>query len=83
MIVGGGGGVGASVAFNLLIGGGEFDVVLTDRRPEMARSHVLDLEQVLEQQAAGCRKAADYVREAAASAAVDVTGLAAGDDADR
>ena len=46
MIVGGGGGVGASVAFNLLIGGGEFDVVLTDRRPEMARSHVLDLEQV-------------------------------------
>jgi malate/lactate dehydrogenase len=49
VIVGGGGGVGASVAFNLLIGGSEFDVVLTDRRPEMARSHVLDLEQVLEQ----------------------------------
>jgi malate/lactate dehydrogenase len=49
VIVGGGGGVGASVAFNLLIGGGEFDVVMVDRRPEMARSHVLDLEQVLEQ----------------------------------
>ena len=49
VIVGGGGGVGASVAFNLLTGGGEFDVVMTDRRPEMARSHVLDLEQVLEQ----------------------------------
>ena len=45
--------MGASVAFNLLIGGGEFDVVLTDRRPEMARSHVLDLEQVLEQGARG------------------------------
>ena len=53
VIAGGGGGVGASVAFNLLIGGGEFDVVLTDRRPEMARSHVLDLEQVLEQGARG------------------------------
>ena len=45
--------MGASVAFNLLIGGGEFEVVLTDRRPEMARSHVLDLEQVLEQGARG------------------------------
>ena len=53
VIVGGGGGVGASVAFNLLIGGGEFDVVMTDHRPEMARSHVLDLEQVLEQGARG------------------------------
>jgi malate dehydrogenase len=41
--------VGASVAFNLLMGGGEFDVVMLDRRPEMVRSHVLDLEQVLEQ----------------------------------
>ena len=53
VIVGGGGGVGASVAFNLLIGGGGFDVVMTDRRPEMVRSHVLDLEQVLEQGAPG------------------------------
>src|SRR5690242_12331027 len=53
VIVGGGGGVGASVAFNLLIGAGEFDVVMTDSRPEMARSHVLDLEQVLEQGARG------------------------------
>ena len=39
--------------------------------------------QLSPEQAAGLRKAADYVREAAASAAVDVTGLAAGDDADR
>src|ERR1700754_3931407 len=53
VIVGGGGGVSASVAFNLLTGGGEFDVVMTDHRPEMARSHVLDLEQVLEQGARG------------------------------
>jgi malate dehydrogenase len=49
VIVGAGGGVGASVAFNLLVGGGEFEVVMVDRRPEMVRSHVLDLEQVLEQ----------------------------------
>ena len=35
VIVGGGGGVGASVAFNLLIGGNEFDVVMVDRRAEM------------------------------------------------
>jgi malate dehydrogenase len=35
------------------------------------------------EQGAGFRKAADYVREAVASAAVDATGLAAGDDADR
>src|ERR1700744_122790 len=53
VIVGGGGGVGASVAFNLLIGGGGVDVGMTDRRPEMVRSHVLDLEQVLEQGAPG------------------------------
>jgi malate dehydrogenase len=53
VIVGGGGGVGASAAFNLLIGAGEFDVVMTDRRPGMALSHVLDLEQVLEQGASG------------------------------
>ena len=52
--------MGASVAFNLLIGSGEFDVVMTDRRPEMALSHVLDLEQVLEQGARGTvRKGSD------------------------
>ena len=57
VIVGAGGGVGASVAFNLLIGGGEFDLVMTDRRAEMVRSHVLDLEQVLEQGARGTVRA--------------------------
>ena len=48
VIVGGAGGVGASVAFNLLLLGG-FDVVIVDHRPEMVDSHVWDLEQVLEQ----------------------------------
>lgn len=46
-IVGGGGGVGSSMAFNLLRCGRDFDLVLVDRREEMALSHVLDLEQVL------------------------------------
>src|SRR5436190_11443161 len=52
-IVGGGGGVGASVAFNLLLGPGEHETLLMDRRSEMVRSHALDLEQVLEQGARG------------------------------
>lgn len=52
-IAGGGGGVGASVAFNLLIGPGNHQVALLDRRPEMAASHQLDLEQVLEQAPGG------------------------------
>lgn len=47
-IVGGAGGVGASVAFNLLLRGGH-DVVLIDRSPEMTTSHVMDLEQTLVQ----------------------------------
>jgi malate/lactate dehydrogenase len=48
-ILGGAGGVGSSVAFNLLLGGGSHDVVLVDRREDAAAAHVLDLEQVLEQ----------------------------------
>ena len=48
-IVGGGGGVGSSVAFNLLIRGLDYDVVLVDPRQDVAASHVLDLEQTLEQ----------------------------------
>jgi malate dehydrogenase len=52
-IVGGGGGVGASVAFNLLLGPGEHEILLVDRRREMVLSHALDLEQVLEQGATG------------------------------
>jgi malate dehydrogenase len=53
VIVGGGGGVGASLAFNLLLAAGGYEVVLVDDRSEMVRSHVLDLEQVLEQGATG------------------------------
>ena len=47
-IVGGGGGVGASTAFNLALLQGGHEIVLTDSRPEMVTSHTMDLEQVLE-----------------------------------
>jgi malate dehydrogenase len=49
VVIVGCGGVGASVAFNLLIAGRAEEVVLVDRRPEMVTSHVMDLEQVIEQ----------------------------------
>lgn len=52
-IVGGAGGVGASAAFNLALGRGEHELVLVDSRPAMITSHVMDLEQVLEQ-SPGC-----------------------------
>jgi malate dehydrogenase len=52
-IVGGAGGVGASTAFNLALMRGGHEVVLVDNRPEMSTSHVMDLEQVLEQ-SPGC-----------------------------
>jgi len=48
-IVGGAGGVGASTAFNLVLMQGGHEIVLVDSRPEMTASHVMDLEQVLEQ----------------------------------
>jgi len=48
-IYGGGGGVGSSTAFNLLLGAdSDSEVILVDSRPAMVESHVLDLEQVLE-----------------------------------
>jgi len=46
-IVGGAGGVGSSVAFNLLLRGEPYDVVLVDSNPNMLTSHVMDLEQTL------------------------------------
>jgi malate dehydrogenase len=52
-VVGGAGGVGSSLAFNLLIGDGAHEVVLIDPRSELVESHVLDLEQVVEQGATG------------------------------
>jgi malate dehydrogenase len=52
-LFGGAGGVGASTAFNLALGGGGHDIVIVDSRPEMVVSHVMDLQQVLEQGASG------------------------------
>jgi malate dehydrogenase len=47
-IVGGGGGTGASTAFNLLAQQTPAEVALVDERAAMVASHVWDLEQVLE-----------------------------------
>ena len=66
-IVGGGGGVGASLAFNLLLAERADDVALVDGRSGMARSHEMDLQQVV---AAG------------ASGSVEIVGLGAIADAD-
>ena len=46
-IVGGAGGVGASVAFNLLRTEARHEVAILDSRPNMVTSHVMDLEQTL------------------------------------
>ena len=48
-IVGGAGGVGASTAFNLLRGARSAEVVLVDSRANHVASHVMDLDQTLEQ----------------------------------
>jgi malate dehydrogenase len=58
-LFGGAGGVGASAAFNLALGGGGHEVVIVDSRPEMVVSHVMDLQQVLEQGASGSVRAGD------------------------
>ena len=46
-IVGGGGGVGASLAFNLLLREEPYEIALVDGRSGMARSHEMDLQQVI------------------------------------
>jgi malate/lactate dehydrogenase len=46
-ITGGAGGVGSSLAFNLLLQPEPYDVVVIDRRREKVLSHVMDLEQVV------------------------------------
>jgi malate/lactate dehydrogenase len=56
-IVGGAGGVGSSLAFNLVLLRGDHQIVLADSRPEMITSHLMDLEQVLEL-SPGCTVAA-------------------------
>lgn len=62
MIVGGAGGVGSSLAFNLVLLRGGHQIVLADKRPEMITSHLMDLEQVLEL-APGCTVSAGGVNE--------------------
>lgn len=52
-ITGGAGGVGSSVAYNLLLHEHAYEVLLFDTRPNMVTSHTMDFEQVLEQDASG------------------------------
>ena len=52
-IVGGGGGVGSSLAFNLLLRDEPYDIALVDGRSGMARSHEMDLQQVVASGASG------------------------------
>jgi malate/lactate dehydrogenase len=47
-LVGGAGGVGTSVAFNLALMGRDDEIVVVDNRPAMVTSHLMDLDQVLE-----------------------------------
>jgi malate/lactate dehydrogenase len=75
LVAGAGGGVGASVAFNLLLGPLDCEVVMADSRPSMLRSHLWDLEQVLEQSAIGALREGD--RSDIASADVVVLAAAA------
>jgi malate/lactate dehydrogenase len=53
VVYGGAGGVGSSLAFNLLARGGGHDVTIVDTRQNMVVSHAMDLEQVLEQGCSG------------------------------
>src|SRR5690348_8308846 len=52
-IVGGGGGVGASTAFNLLLRDAAYEVTLVDAARHMALSHEMDLQHVIAQGASG------------------------------
>jgi malate/lactate dehydrogenase len=65
-IFGGAGGVGASAAYNLLLGTPGHEVVIVDNRSEMVVSHVMDFQQVLEQGASGSVRAGgiDDLRDA-------------------
>jgi malate dehydrogenase len=72
-IVGGGGGVGASLAFNLLLAPAPYDVALVDGRSGMARSHEMDLQQVVAQGASGSVE----IVERAAIADADVAVISA------
>jgi len=52
-IVGGGGGVGSSLAFNLLLREQAYEIGLVDGHSGMARSHEMDLQQVIAAGASG------------------------------
>ena len=69
-IVGGGGGVGASLAFNLLLADAPYDVALVDGRSGMARSHEMDLQQVVAQGASGSIEIVELAAIASADVAV-------------
>ncbi|MDX1876051.1 malate dehydrogenase [Mycolicibacterium sp. 120266] len=43
-IFGGAGGIGSSVAFNLLRGSATYDIVIVDTKPNMVTSHVMDMQ---------------------------------------
>jgi malate dehydrogenase len=51
--------VGASAAFNLLLGTPGHELVIVDNRPEMVVSHVMDFQQVLEQGGSGSVREGD------------------------
>jgi malate dehydrogenase len=73
-IVGAGGGVGSSVAYNLLLAEAPYAITLVDGRSGMAASHEMDLQQVV---AAGAPGSVEIVgRDAVAEAAVVVVSAA-------
>jgi malate dehydrogenase len=73
-IVGGAGGVGSSVAYNLLLLRRGYDVLLVDRRPKHVLSHVMDLEQTLELGATGSVRGAESGEVGSADVAVVTAG---------
>jgi malate/lactate dehydrogenase len=69
-IVGGGGGVGASAAFNLLLRPEPYDVTLVDAARHMAVSHEMDLQHVIALGATGSVAVGDFEAIAAADVVV-------------
>lgn len=73
-IVGGAGGVGSSVAYNLLLLRRDYEVLLVDRRPRHVLSHVMDLEQTLELGETGSVRGAEHDEVASADVVVVTAG---------
>ncbi len=76
VIAGAGGGVGASLAFNLLLSPLDGEVVMLDERRHMVHSHLWDLEQVLEQTARPGSVRAGGVDDIAAADVLVITAAA-------